>query len=245
MHDYPFCKLFCSSGAHPELASAQDFGGRAGAFLLATSMLNLCGDDRLGILFGSSESTSSMMTEDVFADACTFVASAIERPEHLLRIRFLSRLCLPPITPPRMYLPVLAIRGILFAYFEGDAENGAAAICFMSDPASRSSTGAVYFCAFFPTGHHIRSFLSQNFVIHRISTTVTVMNIPPIKGLAARYIYASNSLFPIPTTLSIEGERIVAASEFSPLDFPLSVNAARKLSCPERVPDGRNCFKIV
>ena len=88
LHDYPFCKLFCSSGAHPELASAQDFGGRAGAFLLATSMLNLCGDDRLGILFGNSESTSSIMTEDVFADGCAFVASAIERPKHLLRIRF-------------------------------------------------------------------------------------------------------------------------------------------------------------
>lgn len=88
MHDDPLCELSRSSGAHPELASAQDFGGRAGAFLLATSMLNLCGDDRLGILFGSSESISSIMIDDVLTDACAFAASAIERPEHLLRIRF-------------------------------------------------------------------------------------------------------------------------------------------------------------
>ena len=83
MHDDPLCKLSCSSGAHPELASTQDFGGRAGAFLLATSMLNLWGDGLLGILFGSSGSISSMMTEDGFTEECAFFASAIESPEHL------------------------------------------------------------------------------------------------------------------------------------------------------------------
>jgi len=118
-------------------------------------------------------------------------------------------------------LPLLAIRGILFAYFEGDAENGATAVCLISDPVSKSSAEAVYFCALFPMGHHIRSFLSQNFVIHRINTTVTVINMPPRRRIAAGYVRAYNSLFPIPTTLSIDGERIVAASELSSLNFIL------------------------
>ena len=53
MHDDPL-QLSCRSGARPELASTQDFGGfggRAGA-AVSRSMLNLRGDDRLGILFG-------------------------------------------------------------------------------------------------------------------------------------------------------------------------------------------------
>ena len=75
MHDDPLLQLSCRSGARPELASTQDFGGfggRAGA-AVSRSMLNLRGDDRLGILFGGwSSGNSWIVTDERFSEAAAF-----------------------------------------------------------------------------------------------------------------------------------------------------------------------------